>query len=170
VFLTIHVFTIALGFAGMILSGVESHLVLFRNAKESPLYRLMYATLVFGLLFTVMGTLLGGVWADFAWGRFWGFDPKECGALFVILWALLLLHLRAGKFVSPRGFALLNCFNIIVTFLCWFGVNLLGIGLHSYGFQRGSVIWLAAFILVDLIVIAFLVKKGRHRISRISNY
>lgn len=159
VFLTIHVFTIALGFAGMILSGVESHLVLFRNAKESPLYRLMYATLVFGLLFTVMGTLLGGVWADFAWGRFWGFDPKECGALFVILWALLLLHLRAGKFVSPRGFALLNCFNIIVTFLCWFGVNLLGIGLHSYGFQRGSVIWLAAFILVDLIVIAFLVKK-----------
>ena len=161
VFLTVHVFTIALGFAGMILSGVESHLVLFRNAKESPLYRLMYATLVFGMVFTVLGTLLGGVWADFAWGRFWGFDPKECGALFVILWALLLLHLRAGGLVSPRGFALLNCFNVIVTFLCWFGVNLLGVGMHSYGFQSGSVIWLAAFVAVDLIVIAFLAKKAR---------
>ena len=163
VFLTLHVFTIALGFAGMILSGVVAHLVLFRNAKESPLYRLMYATLVFGMIFTVLGTLLGGVWADFAWGRFWGFDPKECGALVVILWSLLLLHLRAGKLVSPWTFALLNCFNVIVTFLCWFGVNLLGVGLHSYGFQSGSVIWLAAFVVVDLMVVAFLAKKWRSR-------
>ena len=168
VFLTIHVFTIALGFAGMILSGVVAHLVLFRSARDktvlpssefpkgSPLYSLLYGTLVFGAVFTVVGTLLGGVWADFAWGRFWGFDPKECGALFVILWAMLALHLRAGKLVSPRGFVLLNCFNIIVTFLCWFGINLLGVGLHSYGFQSGSVIWLAAFVGVDLFTIFFL--------------
>ena len=165
VFLTVHVFTIALGFAGMILSGVVSHLVLFRgNAampsveqpKGSPLYSLMYGTLIFGMVFTVVGTLLGGVWADFAWGRFWGFDPKECGALFVILWAMLSLHLRVGRIVSARGFALLNGFNVIVTFLCWFGVNLLGVGLHSYGFQSGSVVWLAAFVVVDLMVIAYL--------------
>jgi hypothetical protein len=169
VFLTVHVFTIALGFAGMILSGIVSHLVLFRgNAalpsveqpKGSPLYSLLYGTLVFGAVFTVVGTLLGGVWADFAWGRFWGFDPKECGALFVILWAMLALHLRAGRMVSARGFALMNCFNVIVTFLCWFGVNLLGVGLHSYGFQSGSVIWLAAFVVVDLMIIAFLAKKA----------
>ena len=165
VFLTVHVFTIALGFAGMILSGVVSHLVLFRGSaalpsaeqpKGSPLYSLMYATLVFGAVFTIIGTLLGGVWADYAWGRFWGFDPKECGALFVILWAMLLFHLRAGRIISARGFALLNCFNVIVTFLCWFGVNLLGVGLHSYGFQSGSVVWLAAFVVVDLMVIAYL--------------
>lgn len=168
VFLTIHVFTIALGFAGMILSGVVAHLVLFRSARDktvlpssespkgSPLYSLLYGTLVFGAVFTVVGTLLGGVWADFAWGRFWGFDPKECGALFVILWAMLAFHLRAGKLVSPRGFALLNSFNVIVTFLCWFGINLLGVGLHSYGFQSGSVIWLAAFVGVDLFTIFIL--------------
>ena len=168
VFLTIHVFTIALGFAGMILSGVVAHLVLFRSARDktvlpssefpkgSPLYSLLYGTLVFGAVFTVVGTLLGGVWADFAWGRFWGFDPKECGALFVILWAMLALHLRAGKLVSPRGFALLNSFNVIVTFFCWFGINLLGVGLHSYGFQSGSVIWLAAFVGVDLFTIFIL--------------
>ncbi len=156
VFLTVHVFAIALGFASMILSGVVAHLVLYRKAKQTPIFSLMYGTLVFGMVFTVLGTLLGGVWADFAWGRFWGFDPKECGALFVILWALLSLHLWAGKIISPRVFALLNALNVIVTFLCWFGVNLLGVGLHSYGFQNGSAIWLAVFVVVDSMVIAYL--------------
>ena len=159
VFLTVHVFTIALGFAGMILSGVVAHLVLYRGARMMPLYTLMYGTLIFGAVFTVLGTLLGGVWADFAWGRFWGFDPKECGALFVILWAMLALHLRAGNLVSLRGFAIMNCFNVIVTFLCWFGVNLLGVGLHSYGFQSDSVFWLALFVVVDVAMIAGLVYR-----------
>ena len=169
VFLTIHVFTIALGFAGMILSGVVAHVALFRSrgqlvdsgtslkqdCADSPLDSLLYATLVFGAVFTIIGTLLGGVWADCAWGRFWGFDPKECGALFVILWAMLLLHLRAGRMVSKRVFALLSCFNVIVTFLCWFGVNLLGVGLHSYGFQSGTAAWLGAFVAADVLLICF---------------
>jgi len=167
VFLTLHVFTIALGFAGMILSGVVAHLALFRMRAlphgrtplaegSAPIESLMYGTLVFGAVFTVIGTLLGGVWADYAWGRFWGFDPKECGALFVILWAMLLLHLRAGRLVSERAFAMLNCFNMIVTFLCWFGVNLLGVGLHSYGFQGGTAAWLGAFIAVDVLLICLI--------------
>ena len=169
VFLTLHVFTIALGFAGMILSGIVAHLVLFRRSaalpspeqpKGSPLYALMYGTLAFGGAFTILGTLLGGVWADFAWGRFWGFDPKECGALFVILWAMLLLHLRAGRLVSPRGFALLCAFSSIVTFLCWFGINLLGVGLHSYGFQGGTAMWLIGFVVVDTLAIVAIAKRG----------
>ena len=160
VFLTIHVFTIALGFAGMILSGVVAHVALFRASSErTPLDSLLYGTLVFGAVFTIIGTLLGGVWADFAWGRFWGFDPKECGALFVILWAMLLLHLRAGRLVNVRNFALLNCINVIVTFLCWFGVNLLGVGLHSYGFQGGTAAWLLGFVLADALAIALLASR-----------
>lgn len=160
VFLTLHVFTIALGFAGMILSGVVAHVALFRASSErTPLDSLLYGTLVFGAVFTIIGTLLGGVWADFAWGRFWGFDPKECGALFVILWAMLLLHLRAGRLVNVRNFALLNCFNVIVTFLCWFGVNLLGVGLHSYGFQGGTAAWLLGFVLADALAIALLASR-----------
>ena len=176
VFLTIHVFTIALGFAGMILSGVVAHLALFRMRAlphgrtplaegSAPIESLMYGTLVFGAVFTVIGTLLGGVWADYAWGRFWGFDPKECGALFVILWAMLLLHLRAGRMVSKRVFALLNCFNVIVTFLCWFGVNLLGVGLHSYGFQSGTAAWLGAFVADDVLLICFS-WRGRQALCR----
>ena len=167
VFLTLHVFTIALGFAGMILSGVMAHLALFRMRAlpsgrtplaegSAPVDSLMYGTLVFGAVFTVIGTLLGGVWADYAWGRFWGFDPKECGALFVILWAMLLLHLRAGRLISGRAFAMLNCFSMIVTFLCWFGVNLLGVGLHSYGFQGGTAAWLCAFIVADALLIGLI--------------
>lgn len=179
VFLTIHVFTIAIGFAAMILSGVIAHLHLFRlgrssslaphtsniapcttnTAQPSSLAPLLYATLVFGGVFTILGTLLGGVWADYAWGRFWGFDPKECGALFVCLWAMLALHLRAGRLVSERGFALFNCFNVIVTFLCWFGINLLGVGLHSYGFQNGTAMWLLGFVAADLVLIGTLWKK-----------
>ena len=182
VFLTLHVFTIALGFAGMILSGVVAHLVLFRRSaalpspeqpKGSPLYALMYGTLAFGGAFTILGTLLGGVWADFAWGRFWGFDPKECGALFVILWAMLLLHLWAGRLVSPRGFALLCAFSSIVTFLCWFGINLLGVGLHSYGFQGGTAMWLIGFVVVDTLAIVAIAKRGvrgaRHEAPGSSN-
>ena len=168
VFLTVHVFTIALGFAGMILSGVVAHLVLIRNRtalptpenpKGSPLYALLKGTLAFGALFTIIGTLLGGVWADFAWGRFWGFDPKECGALFVILWAMLGLHLRVGHLVSARGFALFNSFNVMVTFLCWFGVNLLGVGLHSYGFQNGTAAWLIGFVMADCLVLLLVYRK-----------
>jgi ABC-type transport system involved in cytochrome c biogenesis permease subunit len=161
VFLTLHVFTIALGFAGMILSGIVAHVALFRFRgieipRQAPLVSLLYGTLVFGAVFTVLGTLLGGVWADFAWGRFWGFDPKECGALFVILWAMLALHLRAAGLVKTRGFALFNAFNVVVTFLCWFGVNLLGIGLHSYGFQGGTFAALGSFVLVDTALVLFL--------------
>ena len=160
VFLTVHVFTIALGFAGMILSGVVAHVALFRASSErTPLDSLLYGTLVFGAVFTIIGTLLGGVWADFAWGRFWGFDPKECGALFVILWAMLLLHLRVGRLVNMRTFALLNCFNVIVTFLCWFGVNLLGVGLHSYGFQGGTAVWLLGFCAVDTGAVLWLASR-----------
>lgn len=155
IFLTIHVFTIALGFCGMILSGIVAHLLLHRRTCQ-PLSSLLYSTLVFGSVFTILGTCLGGVWADFSWGRFWGFDPKECGALFVSIWGMLLLHLRAGRLVKERTFALLACFNVVITFLCWFGINLLGVGLHSYGFQNGTFLGLFTFVFVDVILILLL--------------
>lgn len=175
IFLTMHVFSIALGFSGVILSGIVAHLYLFRlrktsnaelqasrtDSRISNLSPLLYGTLVFGSGFTILGTLLGGVWADYAWGRFWGFDPKECGALFVCLWTMLALHLRRAGLVGERGFALFNSFNVIVTFLCWFGINLLGIGLHSYGFQDGTALWLAGFVAIDTATICLIVRGVR---------
>lgn len=177
VFLTLHVFTIALGFAFVILSGIVAHVVLWRlrhfdfkdlhcdlnlqNSSIKSTFSLMRGTLIFGSVFTIVGTLLGGVWADFAWGRFWGFDPKECGALFVILWTMLALHLRAARILNDLNFALFNSFNVIVVFLCWFGINLLGVGLHSYGFQNGTFLWLAIFVVIDILCIVVIRRNCR---------
>jgi cytochrome c biogenesis factor len=96
---------------------------------------------------------LGGLWADRAWGRFWGWDPKENGALMVVLWNALVLHaLRAGL-VRERGLANLAIFGNVVTSFSWFGVNMLGVGLHSYGFMEGGFKWLLLFVASQLLVI-----------------
>ena len=97
---------------------------------------------------------LGGIWADQSWGRFWGWDPKENGALLIVLWNALILHARWGGMIRDRGLMVMAVFGNIVTAYSWFGTNLLGVGLHSYGFREGSFRWLTAFILSQLIIIA----------------
>ncbi|MEM7477344.1 MAG: cytochrome c biogenesis protein CcsA, partial [Planctomycetota bacterium] len=79
------------------------------------------------------GTVLGGLWADDSWGRFWGWDPKENGAMMIVLWNALLLHARWDRQVAERGFALLAIGGNIITTWSYFGTNQLGIGLHAYG-------------------------------------
>ncbi|HMX44063.1 MAG TPA: cytochrome c biogenesis protein CcsA, partial [Elusimicrobiota bacterium] len=100
----------------------------------------------FSAFFSFVGTVLGGIWADQSWGRFWGWDPKENGALLIVLWNALILHLRWGGFIRQRGLMVAAVFGNIVTALSWFGVNMLGIGLHSYGFMDKAFPWLAAFV------------------------
>ena len=91
------------------------------------------------------GTVLGGIWADQSWGRFWGWDPKENGALLIVLWNAIILHARWGGLVRQRGLMVLAIFGNVVTSWSWFGVNMLGIGLHSYGFMDSAFPWLIAF-------------------------
>jgi len=105
------------------------------------LARMIYGTVCFGIFFSFVGTVLGGLWADDSWGRFWGWDPKENGALMIVLWNALLLHARWGRLVDDRGLAVLAIGGNIVTSWSWFGVNELGVGLHSYGFTEG--VWAA---------------------------
>ncbi|HPW94606.1 MAG TPA: cytochrome c biogenesis protein CcsA [Fibrobacteraceae bacterium] len=159
--LTTHVFTIALGYSGMILSGLWAHLCMLKPSQQN--LRMLYGILVFGVSFTLIGILLGGIWADLAWGRFWGWDPKECAALFVVIWAMISLHAKAGRFLTPEGFVFFSSWNIIIVALCWFGVNLLGIGLHSYGSQRGIGLSLFYFIIADALLIFFLAWIQRRR-------
>jgi hypothetical protein len=101
-----------------------------------------------------VGTVLGGIWADQSWGRFWGWDPKENGALIIVLWNALILHLRWGGMVRERGLATCAIIGNIVTSWSWFGVNMLGIGLHSYGFMDAAFYWLLAFVASQLVLIA----------------
>lgn len=109
------------------------------------LAKMVYAIVCFAALFSFTGTVLGGIWADQSWGRFWGWDPKENGALLIVIWNVLILHARWGKLVQDRGLINLALFGNIVTAWSWFGVNMLGIGLHAYGFMDAAFKWLMLF-------------------------
>jgi hypothetical protein len=115
---------------------------------------MVYGIVCFATLFSFVGTVLGGIWADQSWGRFWGWDPKENGALLIVLWNALILHARWGGLVRDRGFVNLAVFGNIVTSFSWFGVNMLGIGLHSYGFMDAAFKWLVGFVIIQVAIIA----------------
>jgi ABC-type transport system involved in cytochrome c biogenesis permease subunit len=160
--LATHVVCITLGYSTTILAGmmgivyVVMALWLNRLDDESrkQLIRMTYGTLCFATFFSFVGTVLGGLWADDSWGRFWGWDPKENGALIIVLWNALVLHARWGGMIAHRGLAILAIFGNIVTAWSWFGVNLMGVGLHSYGFTEGRVKWLLLFVFSQLAVMA----------------
>ena len=90
---------------------------------------MVYGIVCFATLFSFVGTILGGIWADQSWGRFWGWDPKENGALLIVIWNAIILHARWGGLVRERGLMDLAVFGNIVTSFSWFGVNMLGVGL-----------------------------------------
>jgi ABC-type transport system involved in cytochrome c biogenesis permease subunit len=160
--LATHVVCITLGYAATYLAGLFGLLyVLFGlttpllNADmRKDLGRMIYGVTCFAILFSFFGTVLGGLWADDSWGRFWGWDPKENGALIIVLWNALLLHARWDKMIADRGLAVLAIGGNIVTSWSWFGVNELGIGLHSYGFTEGVLLALGTFVFSQLALIA----------------
>lgn len=116
--------------------------------------KMVYGIICFATLFSFVGTVLGGIWADQSWGRFWGWDPKENGALLIVIWNVAILHARWGGMIKERGLMNMAIFGNIVTAFSWFGVNMLGIGLHSYGFMDSAFKWLMLFAGSQLLVIA----------------
>ncbi|GDY14739.1 hypothetical protein LBMAG53_36170 [Planctomycetota bacterium] len=100
---------------------------------------LLYRCLQIGVLLMAAGTILGAIWADQAWGRYWGWDPKEVYALVVVLTYLIPLHLRYVGLVGPTGLALWSVFGFLSVVMSWYGVNfVLGVGLHAYAFGSGG--------------------------------
>ena len=114
----------------------------------------IYGVLCFALFFSLVGTVLGGLWADDSWGRFWGWDPKENGAMLIVMWNAVILHARWDKMVRDYGTAVLAIFGNVVTAWSWFGVNELKAGLHTYGFTEGRLLALGVFVAVQMIIIA----------------
>jgi ABC-type transport system involved in cytochrome c biogenesis permease subunit len=121
--------------------------------QRRQLTRMTYGTLCFAIFFSFIGTVLGGLWADDSWGRFWGWDPKENGALMIVIWNAIVLHARWGKMVGERGLAALAVLGNIVVTWSWFGVNEMGVGLHAYGFTEGRSFWVAMFMISQLLVV-----------------
>ena len=161
--LSTHVVTITLGYGAMLLAAALAHVFVLRRfldperpmaGEDRSLAQLVYGVLCAALFLSFTGTVLGGIWADQSWGRFWGWDPKENGALLIVLWVAVILHARWGGYVRERGVCLMAVFGAVVTSLSWFGVNMLGVGLHSYGFMDSAVPWLTAFCALELTVMA----------------
>ncbi|MBI5774177.1 MAG: cytochrome c biogenesis protein CcsA [Verrucomicrobia bacterium] len=168
--LATHVVVITLGYASTFVAGFLAIVYILRGlftktlseATAKGLARMVYAIACFATLFSFVGTVLGGIWADQSWGRFWGWDPKENGALIIVLWNALVLHARWGGWVRERGLINLAIVGNIVTSWSWFGVNMLGIGLHSYGFMDAAFKWLMAFVISQLVLIALGLLPNRY--------
>jgi len=169
--LATHVVTISLGYAGCVVAGIIGHVVIVqellapRSAASASTARPMYAALAFGLAFICIGTVMGGIWADQSWGRFWGWDPKENGALLIIICCAILFHARLAGWIGYIGLAAGSIGAIIAVVMAWFGVNLLGVGLHAYGFTSGTARGLLAFVVAEIIFLAVaipLVHKKSH--------
>jgi ABC-type transport system involved in cytochrome c biogenesis permease subunit len=162
--LATHVVVVTLGYASMFVAGLLAILYIVRGfftrsltpEAGKTLARMVYGIVCFATLFSFVGTILGGIWADQSWGRFWGWDPKENGALLIVLWNGMILHARWGGMIKERGLMAMAVFGNIVTSFSWFGVNMLGIGLHSYGFMDAAFHWLMFFdaTQVALIILA----------------
>ena len=170
--LATHVVTITIGYAGCCAAGVVGHIYILQalfgkkdRARLRGTYQAMFGMLAFGLIFSAVGTILGGIWADQSWGRFWGWDPKENGALMIVLWCALLFHARLSGMVREIGLAAGTIIGIFMVVLAWFGINLLGVGLHSYGFTSGTAVGMLVFFVAETIFMAITVPLARRRMA-----
>ena len=166
--LATHVVVITLGYSATFLAGGIAIVYIIRRifgkipeSAATSMRGMVYGVICFATLASFVGTVLGGIWADQSWGRFWGWDPKENGALLIVIWNVIILHARWGGMVKERGMMVMAVFGNIVTSWSWFGTNMLGIGLHSYGFTDAAFFWLSAFILSQLVVMAIGIIQGR---------
>ncbi len=162
--LIIHVMTITLSYAAFFLALGIGNVALFhiiRGAKVqsqdiNDYVDTCYKSLQVGVVLLAAGTILGGVWADYSWGRFWGWDPKETWALIALLGYLALLHARLAGLVKNFGMlaGAIIAFNLVV--MAWYGVNfVLGAGLHTYGFGAGGIEYVAAFVGLQFLYVVY---------------
>lgn len=145
--LSTHVPIINLGYAACMVAALVSMIyfvqrifgIISTGSDDARfLTRTAYGFVCFGLLLSLIGTVLGGIWANYSWGRFWGWDPKENGALMIVLMCLVILHARLGGYIREIGLHACNLILGCIVVFSWFGVNQLGVGLHAYGFTDGT--------------------------------
>nr|YP_010038457.1 cytochrome c heme attachment protein [Chenopodium acuminatum]YP_010997649.1 cytochrome c heme attachment protein [Chenopodium berlandieri]QRV60772.1 CcsA [Chenopodium album]QOX10244.1 cytochrome c heme attachment protein [Chenopodium acuminatum]QRV61024.1 CcsA [Chenopodium album]WMS60139.1 cytochrome c heme attachment protein [Chenopodium berlandieri] len=105
----------------------------YRSQLIEQLDHWSYRVISLGFIFLTIGILSGAVWANEAWGSYWNWDPKETWAF--ITWTIfaIYLHIRTNKNFRGPNSAIVAFIGFLIIWICYFGVNLLGIGLHSYG-------------------------------------
>ncbi len=167
--LTIHVLTITLSYAAFALAMGFGHILLWRYARnpvaaraDQPMHFWLYRVLQLGVILLAAGTILGGVWANYSWGRFWGWDPKETWALIALLCYILTLHGRLAGWWTQFGLVVASVVCFLAVLMAWYGVNfVLGKGLHSYGFGIGGETYVVSGVIADLLFVAFAIWRYR---------
>lgn len=153
------------GFIGILFIILGLFTPLLNKNGVSVLGKMIYGVICFATLLSFTGTVLGGIWADQSWGRFWGWDPKENGALLIVIWNAMILHARWAGMIKQRGVAVLAVAGNIVTAWSWFGTNLLGVGLHNYGFMSGAMWGILGFDASQFVIIGLGLIPTRYWIS-----
>jgi cytochrome c-type biogenesis protein CcsB len=167
--LSTHVTTVILSYAALSLSWILSNSLLITSRfgqMSSAQYRyqvdLIYTSIKFGVVLLSAGVILGGVWADYSWGRFWGWDPKETWSLIVLLVYVAILHGKYTSWIPNRRFVPMVAGAFMSVMMAWFGVNyILASGLHSYGFSEGGAIFLGTFFMVQIFILAVCTLKNK---------
>jgi ABC-type transport system involved in cytochrome c biogenesis permease subunit len=172
--LTIHVLTIVSSYAAFVLTAALGHIALTmtlwgrRYAKaQAEVHFYIYRAMQIGILLLATGTILGGVWANYSWGRFWGWDPKETWALITLLCYLALLHGRLAGWWRGFGLAVGSVVCFLSVMMSWYGVNFIlgqnGKSLHSYGLSTGGLGYAGGFTGFELAFVIFVVAWNRSR-------
>ena len=160
--LTIHVLTISISYAAFTISmlignAASIRLLLKKASKEelANLAHLAYRAIQLGVFLLTTGIILGGWWADYSWGRFWGWDPKETWALIADLGFLAILHAKYVKWIDSSALLFAAPLAYLLVIMAWYGVNfILAAGLHSYGFSSGGTTVVVTFVSLQLVLSA----------------
>ncbi|MFS4460259.1 cytochrome c biogenesis protein [Bdellovibrio sp. HCB2-146] len=170
--LTIHVMTITISYAAFFLAfglgDVGLYYYLRGEKKNQEKIRAIttgiYRSMQIGVAFLGPGIILGGIWADYSWGRFWGWDPKETWALIALLGYLAVLHARYAGMIRNFGLVATAVVTFSLVIMAWYGVNfVLGAGLHSYGFGAGGIEYVSAFVAAHMLLVVYVavVRRGK---------
>ena len=164
--LSTHVVTVTIGYMGGLAAAGLSAIYIFARVLgidegdkkfRRAMTRIAYGMVCFTLFFSLIGTVLGGIWANDSWGRFWGWDPKENGALMIVLWCLAVLHARLAGYIKEWGIHIAGVFGANIVAFSWWHVNSLSTGLHSYGFIDGiGFVWVFYWLMTGICVLAMI--------------
>lgn len=173
--LSTHVTTIILSYGALALSWILANTVLLKkrfanlsSSDEAYYSDHIYTTLKWGTIMLGAGIILGGVWADYSWGRFWGWDPKETWSLIAFVIYMAILHGRYTSWINNQRFIPLVAGAFMSIMMAWFGVNyILASGLHSYGFSEGGALFLGAFFLIQsaIIIVTTLTGSSQNQVA-----
>ncbi len=162
--LVVHVMTISISYAAFLLAfGLGDlgliYFVIDEEKHKDKIQQIttgVYRAMQIGVAFLAPGIILGGIWADYSWGRFWGWDPKETWALIALLGYIVVLHGRLSGWLKNFGVAAAGVITFSLVVMAWYGVNfVLGAGLHSYGFGAGGLEYVSAIVGLHLLFCAY---------------